>query len=93
MIEIFVLVKFCKRLAEIAREKNRSSSWAALGAVGWVGGEISGAVFASRSHGDTTSLYTTALLFAAIGAFVAYLIVRTLTPLPTDPNFPSARVV
>ncbi len=93
MIEIFVLVKFCKRLAEIAREKNRTGSWAALGAFGWVGGEITGAVVGAKSHGDTTSMYTTALLFAVIGAVLAYVIVRTLTPLPTDPNFPTARVV
>ncbi|MBL0212890.1 MAG: hypothetical protein IPQ07_03330 [Myxococcales bacterium] len=92
MIEIFVLVKFCKRLAEIAREKHRPGSWGALGALGWIGGEIIGALLASRGHGDKGSVYVMALLCGGIGVALAYAVVRSLKPLP-DPNFPSARVV
>ena len=39
MLEIIFLVRFCKKLAEIARAKNRRSAWAAVGAIGWIGGE------------------------------------------------------
>ncbi len=93
MIEIFVLAKYCKRLAAIVREKNRSRWWAALGAVGWIGGEITGLVIASRGDGDTTNLYATGLLCGLIGALVAYVIVQSLASAKAESSFPTARVV
>jgi uncharacterized membrane protein YeaQ/YmgE (transglycosylase-associated protein family) len=93
MIEIIILVQFCKKLAAIAREKNRSGSWGAVGAIGWIGGEISGALVAASGGTQGMNLYAGALLGAVIGAVIAYVIVKSLKELPLDPNFPSARVV
>lgn len=93
MIEIIILVQFCKKLAAIAREKNRSSSWGAVGAVGWIGGEITGAVIGASGGAQSMNLYGFALLGAVVGALVAYLIVKSLKEIPVDPNFPTARVI
>lgn len=93
MIEIIILVQFCKKLAAIAREKNRSGSWGAVGAIGWIGGEVTGAVVGASGGSDGMNLYGFAILGALIGALIAYVIVKSLKELPTDPNFPSARVV
>jgi hypothetical protein len=93
MIEIIILVQFCKKLAAIAREKNRSGSWGAVGAVGWIGGEISGAVIGASGGSAGMNLYGFAILGAIVGAIIAYVIVKSLKELPADPNFPTARVV
>jgi len=58
MLEIIFLVWFCKKLAAIAREKNRPGGWGAVGAIGWIGGEIGGAVLgASTSRAQGMDLY------------------------------------
>lgn len=93
MIEIIILVQFCKKLAAIAREKNRSGSWGAVGAVGWIGGEITGAVIGASGGAESMNLYGFAILGAIIGAIIAYVIVKSLKEIPLDPNFPTARVV
>ncbi len=93
MIEIIILVQFCKKLAAIAREKNRSGSWGAVGAVGWIGGEVAGAVIGASGGSEGMNLYGFAILGAIVGAIIAYVIVKSLKELPTDPNFPTARVV
>ena len=93
MIEIIILVQFCKKLAAIARDKNRSGSWGAVGAVGWIGGEITGAVIGASGGAEAMNLYGFAILGAIIGAVIAYVIVKSLKELPSDPNFPTARVV
>lgn len=93
MIEIIILVQFCKKLAAIAREKNRSGSWGAVGAVGWIGGEVSGAVIGATGGADGMNLYGYAIAGAIVGAILAYVIVKSLKELPTDPNFPTARAL
>jgi uncharacterized membrane protein YeaQ/YmgE (transglycosylase-associated protein family) len=93
MIEIIILVQFCKKLAAIAREKNRSGSWGAVGAIGWIGGEITGAVIGASGGAESMNLYGYALLGAVIGAVIAYVIVKSLSEVPLDPNFPTARVI
>lgn len=93
MIEIIILVVFCKKLAGIAKEKNRSGSWGAVGAVGWIGGEIGGAIVGVSGGAEGMNLYGYAIIGAALGALVAYLIVTSLKALPADPNFPTARAL
>lgn len=93
MIEIIILVQFCKKLAAIARDKNRSGSWGAVGAVGWIGGEITGAVIGASGGAEAMNLYGFAILGAIVGALIAYVIVKSLKELPSDPNFPTARVI
>lgn len=94
MLEILFLIWFCKKLAGIARAKNRPGSWGALGAVGWVGGEIGGlALGFSANSADFGIAYAYALLGAVLGAVAAYVIVATRPKLPDNPDFPTARVV
>ncbi len=94
MLEIIFLVWFCKKLAAIAREKNRPGGWGAVGAIGWIGGEIGGAVLgASTSRAQGMDLYGYAIMGAVVGAVVAWVIVRSLSIVPLDTGLPQARVV
>lgn len=93
MIEILVLVRFCRKLAEIARSKNRRGSWGAVGAVGWIGGETSGAILGATQSNAGASIYVFAILGAILGALIAYAIVKTRSELPLNRDFPTARVV
>lgn len=94
MLEILFLIWFCKKLAGMARAKNRSGSWGALGALGWVGGEVGGLVIGfNATHSDFGAAYVYALFGAVAGAIVAYAIVATRPKLPDNPDFPTARVV
>ena len=77
MLEIAFLFWFCRKLASIAKGKGRSGSWGALGAILWIGGEISGFVVGTIADAEAGS-YLVALLFAALGALVAYVIVSAL---------------
>lgn len=77
MLEIAFLVWFCRKLASIAKGKGRSGSWGALGALLWIGGEISGFVVGTLADAEAGS-YLVALLFAGLGAVVAYVIVSAL---------------
>lgn len=94
MLEILFLIWFCKKLASIAREKNRPGSWGAVGAIGWIGGEIGGAVLgASTSNAQGMDLYGYAIMGAIVGALAAWLIVRNLSEIPLDTGLPQARIV
>jgi uncharacterized membrane protein YeaQ/YmgE (transglycosylase-associated protein family) len=93
MLEIFFLRWYCTWLAAKARAKHRPGGWGAVGAIGWIGGEITGAVIAAKQrHIESGGIYAYALLGAAVGAVLALAIVSALSPQP-DPNFPTARVV
>ena len=96
MLEIIFLVWFCKKLASIAKGKNRSGSWGALGAIGWIGGEILGFVLGADAldrGGDLFDVYPMMLGCAGAGALLAWVIVATLKPMPRDGELPVARVV
>ncbi|NJK33210.1 MAG: hypothetical protein HC927_12840 [Deltaproteobacteria bacterium] len=82
MLEIIVLVIFAKKLAEIAQNKGQSRGWAALGVAGWIVGEILGGVIGFIVLGDGFGPYMFALLGAALGAGVAYMIVNNLSAAP-----------
>ncbi|MBI5547262.1 MAG: hypothetical protein HY901_25550 [Deltaproteobacteria bacterium] len=80
MLEILCLVWFGRRLAEILAGKGRSKGWVALGILFWVGGELMGGVV-GQLLGLGLGGYGLAILFAVIGALVAYAIVKSLPPL------------
>lgn len=77
MLELLFLVWFGKRLAAMASDKGRSGWWAALGVAFWVGGEIMGFVVGALLGLDMAS-YAVALMFAMVGAVVAYFVVNAL---------------
>lgn len=93
MLEIAFLVFFCKKLAGIARDKNRSGGWGALGVLLWIGGEVGGAVLSLSMGKDGMELYGYALLGAGLGAVLAFVIVKSLAPVPLDTGLPQARIV
>ena len=94
MLEILFLVWFCKKLAAMARDKNRAGGWGSLGALLWIGGELGGAVVGAGASGaEGMGLYGYALLGAGLGALIAYVIVASLTPIPRDGDLPIARVI
>jgi len=77
MLEILFLVWFVRKLSSIAKAKGRSGGWGGLGAAFWIGGELTGFVVGGITDAGAGS-YAFALLFAAIGAGVAYAIVSAL---------------
>ncbi len=93
MLEILFLIWFCKKLAGIAREKNRPGSWGALGALLWIGGEIGGAVLASDNARGIGDMYPYMIIGAILGAVAAYVIVSSLKPIPRDGDLPEARII
>jgi len=93
MLEIIFLVWFRRKLTSIARAKNRSGGWGALGVVLWIAGEVGGVVLGAKSGADDAVLYGYALGSAILAAIVAYVIVASLRPMPRDGELPSARVV
>ena len=91
MIEIFVLVALANRIGKIVEAKGYKSGkykWITVGL--WFGGEIIGLVLGiALTGGDESVLglvYIVALLGAAAGAVVAFLIANNLVPQPGSPK-------
>jgi hypothetical protein len=84
MLEIWLLIRLCKRIGEIVRGKGRmAGGYQALTVLLWIGGEITGFVFGfSADLGN--GAYATGLLGAAGGALTAYLIASSVKPLVPD---------
>ena len=79
MLEILFLVRFVRRLSAIAREKGHPGTWGALGVLLWFGGEVLGFILGVAATDDVGGgAYLLALLCAATGAFIAYLVVKNL---------------
>jgi hypothetical protein len=70
---------FAKHLAGVAEGKGRPKGWAALGVVFWIVGEFLGAFAGALFIGDGIGLYLAALVGAAIGSGIAWLIVTNLS--------------
>jgi hypothetical protein len=79
MLEIIGIIVFCKHLAGVATGKGRSKGWAALGVLFWVLGEIIGGVIGFAVAGDGFAPYIFALMGAAVGAAIAWVIVSNLS--------------
>ncbi len=77
MLEILFLVWYVRKLSSMARAKGRSGGWGGLGAGFWIGGELTGFIVGEIADAGAGG-YALALLFAAIGAGIAYAIVSAL---------------
>ena len=96
MREILLLIFLCRRLGQMLRAKGRTAGWfQALLVVCWFGGELVGGVAmlvlfgASPGGGIDASAYFGALLGAAGGAVIVFVLANTLAPLhaPPEPRF------
>jgi hypothetical protein len=81
MIEILLLVHFCKKIGNIVRPKGRSVGlWRFFLVVAWFGGEILGGIAGAIVSGATEDavggingpVYLCALVGAALGAILAF---------------------
>lgn len=85
MLEIIALWTLTKRIGRIIEEKGRKSGWyKAFTVLLWIGGEIIGAIIGAVITGADESaqclVYLFALVGAAGGAGIAYLIATNLSP-------------
>ena len=85
MLEIIALWTLTKRIGRIIEEKGRKSGWyKALTVILWFGGEIIGAIMGAVITGADGSaqclVYIFALVGAAAGAGIAYLIATNASP-------------
>src|SRR3954465_15143254 len=81
MLEIFLLIFLTRKIGSICEQKGRTSSigFKIMLVAFWFLGEIFGAVFgAIISRGAGVAVYGLALLGAAIGAGVTFIIVMNL---------------
>jgi len=94
MLEILVLWTLTKKIGNIVEQKGRKSGlYKVLTVVLWFGGEITGAILGVILTGADESaqclIYIIALLGAAVGAVIAYLIANSVSPVgPTSPLTP-----
>ena len=98
MLEIIVLIFLTRQVGEIVEEKGRRSGWyKALTVVLWIGGEVIGAivglVVAEVTGSGQFLMYLCALVGAALGAVLAFVIAKSLSPVvayntpPPPPTF------
>ena len=82
MLEILLLVYLCKQIGKILRDKGRSAGWFQfLLVVLWLGGEFFGAMVAVVLGVDGSGgVYLAALLGAAGGAVLAFVIAKSVAP-------------
>jgi hypothetical protein len=99
MLEIIVVIACCKALGAKVRKRGRKAiGYQALFVLLWIGGEFAGAFLAAASGARGMSVYLGAILGAATGAGIGFLIVANLSdlsslnfghdPLAFAPNLP-----
>ena len=79
MLEILLLIFISRKLAAIAQEKGRAKGWGALGVGFWILGELMGFIVGGAMNLGAGA-YGVALVFAGIGAAVAFAVVKGLSP-------------
>ena len=88
MLEILFVRWFYRFLANIAVEKGQSQGWGMLGVGLWFGGELTGLVLGFASGGEEIAAYGAALMTAAVGAAIAFGVVRALPDLTVEEEAP-----
>lgn len=81
MLEILILVRIYKSLAEMAQKKGRAGTWGLLGVLFWIVGEVLGVVIGMEMDIGAAA-YGIALGCAVVGVLIAYFIVKNLDGLP-----------
>jgi hypothetical protein len=85
MLEILLLISMCKSIGRIVREKGRSATpFQVMLVVLWLVGEFVGAVVGAIVLGGGMAIYLFALMGAAAGAIVTFVIAKNLQSM--DPS-------
>lgn len=76
MLELIVLIALTRRVGAVVEKKGHASRrYKVLTVILWFGGEVVGAfIGAIASNGETAPTYVAALVGAAVGAGIAYMI-------------------
>ncbi len=93
MLEIMLLIFLTRKVGGIIEGKGRKAGWFKAMTVGlWIGGEIGGAIIGgivvAISGAGQFLIYVAALLGAAAGAGIAYLIANNVTPVQAQYSAP-----
>jgi hypothetical protein len=89
MLEIIILFRLCGSIGRVMEQKGHKPGWYKLMLVlFWFGGELSGALIAAAAsalairneRASMSLIYLCALLRAALGAFLAFAIARSVPP-------------
>src|SRR3954469_6345272 len=81
MLEILLLISMCKSLGKMLRAKGRNAGlFQFMLVMMWLGGEIVGAIVGMVVLGGGGAVYLFALLGAAAGAIVTWIIAKNLKP-------------
>ena len=89
MLEIFVLIFLTRRVGEIVEAKGRRTGWYKfLTVLLWIGCEIAGAFIGAIVVAVTRSsellIYLFALIGAAVGAGISFIIAKSVSPVTFD---------
>jgi hypothetical protein len=85
VLEILFLVYLCRQLGRTLRDKGRSAGWYQfLLVVLWFGGEFFGGIVALVLGIDGLGIYLGALLGAAGGAVIGFVVAHSLPPVSPD---------
>ena len=85
MLEIILLIFLTRKIGEIVESKGHKAGWyKVMTVLLWIGGEVTGAVVGGIVSGLTDSgtglVYLFALLGAAAGAGLSFLVAKTRSP-------------
>ena len=89
MLEIILLIVLTRRIGEIVEAKGRRGGWyKLLTVVLWIGceiiGGIIGGIVAATTGSGNLFIYLSALLGAAVGAGLSFVVAKSVTPLAYD---------
>ena len=94
MLEIIALWALCRKIGQMVKAKGRKSGgYIALTIVLWIFGELVGAVMGALLTYNSDSrclVYGIALLGAAVGAGIAYLIAKNVSPVAQPYQAPAS---
>ena len=89
MLEILLLIFLTRRVGEIVEAKGRKGGWyKLLTVVLWIGGEVVGAIIggvvAAMTGSGNLFIYLFALMGAAVGAGLSFVVAKSVTPIAYD---------
>lgn len=78
MFEILGIIWFTRHLSRVAKQKGHSGWWGAVGATGWIMGELIAGCMGGLAGLEGMAFYPLSILGALIGAGIGFAIVSAL---------------